>query len=109
MNKPTINKAKFCYYCGGRLTPSTRTIDHIIPIARGGPNIKDNRCWACSKCNKEKMDMTLEEFIIYKALKSIYPKSELKERAKALGILLDSNERKLRNKIEKERRKNYGN
>lgn len=40
-----------CAYCGklGRLT-----IDHLIPIARGGPDTADNAVWSCSRCNSSK-------------------------------------------------------
>lgn len=53
--------------------------------------------------------MTLDEFIIFKVLRTMYPKKELVVRARALGILLDSNERQERNKLERERRLQYGN
>lgn len=40
-----------CYYCGckGKLT-----IDHIIPLARGGTHEKSNLLAACNRCNSSK-------------------------------------------------------
>lgn len=39
-----------CVYCGG---PSN-TLDHFIPIKRGGPNAEWNLVPACKKCNSSK-------------------------------------------------------
>ena len=43
-----------CVYCGTTATP--RTIDHIIPIARGGRHSIGNLASACESCNKSKRD-----------------------------------------------------
>jgi len=44
---------KVCYICGG--TPAD-TIDHVIPLSRGGSNDLSNLRPACYKCNLEKGD-----------------------------------------------------
>jgi len=41
-----------CYYCGQEAT----TIDHIIPISKGGITSEDNCVVACYKCNSGKRD-----------------------------------------------------
>lgn len=55
-----------CYYCGKLLTEVTATIDHMLPLSRGGKNDRDNLCAACSPCNGFKSSMTAEEFIEYR-------------------------------------------
>jgi 5-methylcytosine-specific restriction endonuclease McrA len=48
-----------CAYCGSK---EDITIDHAIPISKGGLNIKSNIVPACHKCNSKKKDRTPEEF-----------------------------------------------
>jgi 5-methylcytosine-specific restriction endonuclease McrA len=51
-----------CYYCKCLITPEIRTVDHKIPVARGGEHHDDNLVVACIKCNKEKGTLTDDEF-----------------------------------------------
>lgn len=46
-----------CGYCAGW----ARTVDHIRPRSRGGPNTWSNLIAACSPCNTRKADRTPEE------------------------------------------------
>jgi 5-methylcytosine-specific restriction endonuclease McrA len=46
-------KRRFCANCG---TASNLTIDHIIPLAKGGPNKLHNLQMLCDTCNTEKAD-----------------------------------------------------
>jgi hypothetical protein len=56
-----------CYYCGKKLAEKDIvTIDHKIPVCRGGLTIKSNLVIACWNCNHEKDNMTEEEYITYK-------------------------------------------
>lgn len=43
-----------CYICGKLLTEKQATIDHVIPLSRGGHHRAGNARIACEKCNKEK-------------------------------------------------------
>lgn len=104
-NVPTINRAKRCYYCGTPLNENNRTIDHMLPLARGGENRQHNRVWCCRECNIMKMDMTIPEFNIYKQLKKIYRGKELVDVCRRYGVLLWTAERRERNKREKAIRK----
>lgn len=45
-----------CTYCYQELTQETATIDHRIPLSRGGSNRNDNLVLACSDCNQRKAD-----------------------------------------------------
>lgn len=45
-----------CYYCGRRFPPDELTMDHIVPIIRGGRSQKNNVVACCKKCNSEKQN-----------------------------------------------------
>ena len=47
-----------CQYGCGR---KANTVDHVHPRSRGGKHSWDNVLAACSKCNAEKGDLTLDE------------------------------------------------
>lgn len=46
-----------CYYCGKKFKPQELTMDHIVPIIRGGKSRKGNVVPACKECNKKKKYM----------------------------------------------------
>jgi hypothetical protein len=53
-----------CQYCnkvGGILE-----CDHVIPYSKGGSNDITNLITACRKCNRQKKDKSVEEFITWK-------------------------------------------
>lgn len=43
-----------CDYCSQVFPPSELTMDHRIPIVRGGKSIKKNLVVACRPCNQSK-------------------------------------------------------
>jgi len=43
-----------CCWCGTPLTLDNSTIEHVIPLARGGLDNANNRKLACKKCNEER-------------------------------------------------------
>ncbi|MCX7978993.1 MAG: HNH endonuclease [Bdellovibrionaceae bacterium] len=43
-----------CYYCGGRFKPAELTMDHVVPIVRGGKTSKKNCVPCCKACNTKK-------------------------------------------------------
>jgi 5-methylcytosine-specific restriction endonuclease McrA len=43
-----------CYYCGKTVDPRELTMDHIVPLARGGKSTKGNLAPACKGCNNKK-------------------------------------------------------
>jgi 5-methylcytosine-specific restriction endonuclease McrA len=43
-----------CYYCGRRVPASEITMDHIVPLIRGGKSTKSNIVAACKECNNKK-------------------------------------------------------
>lgn len=54
-----------CYLCGKTLDPDIKgqvTLDHVIPLTKGGPHMTENVRIACMTCNTRKGNRTLEEF-----------------------------------------------
>jgi hypothetical protein len=61
------NLPHVCYYCNKMLTDKdVVTVDHKIPVSRGGLTTKENLVLACVDCNNEKDNMTENEYYEYK-------------------------------------------
>lgn len=43
-----------CHYCGRKTAPAELTMDHIVPLIRGGRSTKGNVVPACKDCNNRK-------------------------------------------------------
>ena len=43
-----------CYFCGKKIHPKELTMDHIVPLIRGGKSSKGNVVPACKECNNKK-------------------------------------------------------
>jgi 5-methylcytosine-specific restriction endonuclease McrA len=52
-----------CAYCGQRRTLAELTMDHMIPLSRGGLHHISNIVPACMHCNCEKGSKTYEEYV----------------------------------------------
>lgn len=50
-----------CAYCG--ITPEKLTMDHIIPISKGGRHVVSNIAPACRSCNCRKRTMDVKTFM----------------------------------------------
>ncbi len=64
--KRRLNKGA-CHYCGRAVPPKDLTMDHIVPIARGGKSTKGNVAAACKECNnakKQLLPMEWEQYLI---------------------------------------------
>jgi 5-methylcytosine-specific restriction endonuclease McrA len=46
-----------CHYCGASKRPGELTMDHIVPVARGGRSTKGNVVPACKNCNNKKRQL----------------------------------------------------
>lgn len=44
-------KSPHCFWCGAVVTFEESTVDHRIPLSRGGSNRSDNLVLACKTCN----------------------------------------------------------
>jgi 5-methylcytosine-specific restriction endonuclease McrA len=58
-----------CHYCGRRVPPSELTMDHVVPIVRGGRSTRGNCVPCCPDCNAKKKSMVPVEWEEY--LKSL--------------------------------------
>ncbi|MBI5101493.1 MAG: HNH endonuclease [Nitrospirae bacterium] len=54
-----------CHYCGGRFAPADLTMDHLVPVIRGGRSGKGNVVAACKPCNNKKRHMLPQEWEEY--------------------------------------------
>ncbi len=53
-----------CHYCGQQIPPEQLTMDHVVPVARGGRSTRGNVVPACPACNKTKKALTPAEQIL---------------------------------------------
>lgn len=54
-----------CYYCHRKFPYKELTMDHLVPLARGGRSTKDNLVPACKDCNTKKKNMMSVEWDEY--------------------------------------------
>jgi 5-methylcytosine-specific restriction protein A len=54
-----------CHYCRGRVGFRSLTMDHIVPMARGGRSTRGNVVPACKDCNSKKKSMVPVEWQAY--------------------------------------------
>ncbi len=59
-----ISSQPKCYYCSQVLERSNVTMDHIVPLSRGGKSSRGNIVPCCKSCNNNKKYMTATEFIL---------------------------------------------
>jgi 5-methylcytosine-specific restriction endonuclease McrA len=51
-----------CRYCGCRLGEEYSTLDHVLPLSKGGQDTPANYALACKPCNSKKGDFdSMEE------------------------------------------------
>lgn len=68
-----------CFYCKRRTLlsdchkaePLFATVDHVIPVSRGGANVYENLVLACRVCNEQKGSMTDEEWAFHQRDKAL--------------------------------------
>jgi len=46
-----------CHYCEKPVSPKELTLDHLVPLARGGKSSKGNCVPACKDCNNRKKNL----------------------------------------------------
>ncbi|MEM7179397.1 MAG: HNH endonuclease signature motif containing protein [Spirochaetota bacterium] len=52
-----------CYYCQETFSVQELTMDHLVPLVRGGKSIKANLVPACKPCNFAKKNELSMDFI----------------------------------------------
>jgi 5-methylcytosine-specific restriction endonuclease McrA len=68
--------AGICPYCNKPITDGG-SLDHIVPISKGGTNDRDNLVWCCRRCNFSKNNTSLLRWMLNKALK--YDRAKARE------------------------------
>jgi 5-methylcytosine-specific restriction protein A len=56
-----------CYYCGTQVGAPNLTMDHVVPLVRGGKSTKNNLVPACKQCNNRKkylLPLEWEEYLM---------------------------------------------
>ncbi len=53
-----------CHYCGQQVGAAALTMDHVVPVARGGRSTRGNVVPSCDACNKSKSFRTPAELIL---------------------------------------------
>jgi 5-methylcytosine-specific restriction protein A len=56
-----------CYFCGEKIAPKELTMEHVVPLIRGGKSSRGNVVPACKECNSKKkylLPVEWEEYII---------------------------------------------
>jgi 5-methylcytosine-specific restriction enzyme A len=62
-----------CYYCNKEVGRTNLTMDHIVPLSRGGKSKKGNIVPACKDCNNKKkylLPIEWEEYLQTLSIKS---------------------------------------
>ena len=54
-----------CHWCNRETPAGELTMDHIIPISRGGKSTKGNLVPACKACNNQKKELLPMEWEAY--------------------------------------------
>ena len=54
-----------CYFCAQKVGYADLTMDHIIPLSRGGRSTKDNLVPCCKVCNSKKKSLLPVEWEEY--------------------------------------------
>ena len=65
-----------CYYCKGSFPAEELTMDHILPVVRGGKSVRSNCVPCCKQCNNEKKFLTPAEIIMQELEKGKKPSED---------------------------------
>jgi 5-methylcytosine-specific restriction endonuclease McrA len=59
-----IESKRICYICGSVIPENIPiTLDHVIPKSEGGPDSKSNIRCACKRCNDDKNNRTIQDYV----------------------------------------------
>jgi 5-methylcytosine-specific restriction endonuclease McrA len=59
-----VSQRGICHYCEKRFPPAELTMDHVVPLARGGTSTQGNLVPSCRGCNRDKkLDTPVEQIL----------------------------------------------
>lgn len=61
----------YCWYCNCLLTEETSSLDHVIPLSRGGSDRPQNVVPSCKRCNSAKGNKTIPEWRLRNVLEKV--------------------------------------
>lgn len=64
--------AGICHYCEGTFEKDELTMDHIVPVSRGGKSSKGNVVVSCKECNNKKKYHTPAELVLKDQGKDVF-------------------------------------
>jgi len=64
------DQGEMCAYCGSK---DHMSLDHKVPLCRGGSNLAENLQWLCKSCNSSKGGKTHEEYMAYLVAGAVEP------------------------------------
>jgi len=80
-------EAKPCHYCNEPLDTCKWSLDHAIPLSRGGSHKVRNLRVCCGRCNRRKGSLTNVEFIMLQAwIKEHFPTEAVADILRRLGM-----------------------
>jgi len=59
-----------CHYCARAVGARALTLDHIVPLIRGGRSVRGNMVPACKDCNSKKQSLLPWEWDAYLATRA---------------------------------------
>ena len=62
----TLANRGICHYCEKKFLPKDLTMDHVVPLARGGTSTPGNIVPSCHDCNRNKKLLTPAEQLMKK-------------------------------------------
>src|SRR5215475_3154525 len=62
--------AGVCHYCSRTVGSGALTLDHVVPLVRGGRSVRANMVPACKDCNSKKQSLLPWEWAAYVAGRS---------------------------------------
>ena len=54
-----------CHYCRREVGAKALTLDHVVPLVRGGRSVRANMVPACKDCNSKKQSLLAWEWQAY--------------------------------------------
>ncbi len=69
--------AGLCHFCGRKFPPAELTMEHVVPLVRGGKSVKGNIVPACKECNTAKKAFVPVEWDDYVKRLLVDPEDDL--------------------------------